>query len=437
MINSLSYAVVGGGVLGLTLAGELAKAGHRVTVYESAPEFGGLASAWEFAGMTWDRHYHVTLLSDSHLRDTLKELGLDKKMKWVETRTGFYMNGKLTSMSNSVEFLKFPPLSLVDKLRLGMTIAYAARIKNWKRLEKIGVVDWLTRWSGKNVVEKMWLPLLRAKLGENYVHASAAFIWAIIARMYAARRSGLKKEMFGYLPGGYAVFFEAFTKRLKDAGVELCAGRSIAEVTSDPAGVKVQLADGETRSFDRVVLTVPSGPAAAMVPQLTAAERAVFDAVRYQGIICASVLLDRPLGGFYVTNLIDAWVPFTAVIEMSTLVDPAEFGGKHLAYLPKYVDPADPLFEKSDEEIRASFVDALKRMYPGLTEGNVLAFKVSRVRRVLAISGIDYSAKLPPMATSVPGVSIVNSAHIVNGTLNVNETIQLAKTAAGLLSGSA
>jgi hypothetical protein len=31
------------------------------------------------------------------------------------------------------------------------------------------------------------------------------------------------------------------------------------------------------------------------------------------------------------------------------------------------------------------------------------------------------------MSTSVPGVHIVNSAHIINGTLNVNETVQLAE----------
>ena len=46
-------------------------------------------------------------------------------------------------------------------------------------------------------------------------------------------------------------------------------------------------------------------------------------------------------------------MPFTAVIEMSALVDRQQFGGNRLVYLPKYVDPADPLFEQSDEQIRA------------------------------------------------------------------------------------
>ncbi len=79
------------------------------------------------------------------------------------------------------------------------------------------------------------------------------------------------------------------------------------------------------------------------------------------------------------------------------------------------------------------FVGALLRMYPHLDRSDVLGFRVSRVRYVLAISTLDYSEHLPPMKTSIPGLHIVNSAHIVNGTLNVNETIQLAEKAAAEL----
>ena len=115
---------------------------------------------------------------------------LEDKIQWTTTRTGFYVDSKLYSLSNTLEFLQFPPLSFVDKMRLGATIFYASRIKDWKALEKIPVEAWLEHWSGRQVVKKIWLPLLRAKLGENYRETSAAFIWATIARMYAARRRG-------------------------------------------------------------------------------------------------------------------------------------------------------------------------------------------------------------------------------------------------------
>src|SRR5256712_6075005 len=326
------WAIVGGGFLGMTLAHRLAQHGQDVTLFEAAPALGGLASAWSLGDVVWDRHYHVTLLSDSYLRALLTELELEKEMAWVETRTGFYTDATLYSMSNTVEFLRFPPLSLFHKLRLGATILYASRLKNWKKLEKILVADWLRRWSGRATFEKIWLPLLRAKLGENYKHASAAFIWAIIARMYAARRTGLKKEMFGFVPGGYATILEHFAEVLAAHRVCVELGHKVQHVaTADGNGVSVTGADGQRETFDQVVLTMPAPIAARLCPALSAEEQARLHGIEYQGIICASLLLKRPLAPFYVTNITDAWVPFTAVIEMSALVDRKHFVGHSLA----------------------------------------------------------------------------------------------------------
>ncbi len=172
----------------------------------------------------WDRHYHVTLLSDLYLRNLLAELDLDRRSRaGSRPATGFFNDGKLHSMSNTLEFLRFPPLGLIGKLRLGWTIFYASRLKDWKRLERVTVAEWLEKLSGKRTFEKIWLPLLRAKLGESYRETSAAFIWTTIARMYAARRSGLKKEMFGYVEGGYARVLDHFAEVLLNPKAWKCA----------------------------------------------------------------------------------------------------------------------------------------------------------------------------------------------------------------------
>ena len=429
------WAVVGGGVLGMMLAHRLSQQGKQVTLFEAAEQLGGLASAWELGGVVWDRHYHVILLSDTHLRGLLDELGLADDLVWQETRTGFYTHGKLYSMSNTLEFLRFPPLGLIDKLRLGFTIFYASKIRNWKRLEKVSVESWLRRWSGWRTFEKIWLPLLRAKLGENYRKASAAFIWAIIARMYAARRTGLKKEMFGYVRGGYARILGRFAELLDRDGVQLRLGTRVEKVDQEDGQTVVETGNSGREVFDGVVVTSPAPVAERICPGLSADEKERLHGISYQGIVCASLLLKQPLAGYYVTNITDTWVPFTAVIETSALVDREEFGGNCLVYLPKYVTPDDPAFEWSDDEIREKFLSALERMYPHFHRDDVLAFRVSRVRHVLAISTLHYSQRLPPMATSVPGLYVVNSAHIVNGTLNVNETLALAERAAVMFQG--
>jgi protoporphyrinogen oxidase len=426
-------AVIGGGVLGMTLALRLAQQGRQVTLFEAADHFGGLADAWQLDDVLWDRHYHVTLLSDRHVRGILQELGLEQDMRWVETKTGFFSDGKLFSVSNTIEFLNFPALKFFDKIRLGLTISYASKIHNWRKLEKLTAAAWLEKLSGKRAFQKIWLPLLRSKLGDNYAKASASFIWAIIARMYAARRTGLKKEMFGYLPGGYARMLDRFTQYLQQQGVTLQPSHRVEQVRSENGIVHVTFNNGHHAQFDQVVLTMAAGIAAQVCPQLPPEEKALFKNVEYQGIVCASLLLKQPLSPFYVTNITDTWVPFTGVIEMTALVDKAEFGGRNLVYLPKYVPVNDPMFEESDAAIRDRFIAALIQMYPQFDRADVLTFQVSRVRQVFAITTLNYSQKMPPMHPSIPGVHMVNSAHIANGTLNVNESIQLAETAAAEL----
>jgi protoporphyrinogen oxidase len=426
-------AVIGGGVLGMTLALRLAQQGRQVTLFEAADHFGGLADAWQLGDVVWDRHYHVTLLSDLKARGILQELGLDSEMQWVETKTGFFSDGKLFSVSNTVEFLQFPALKFFDKIRLGLTISYASKITNWRKLEKLTAAEWLEKLSGKRAFQKIWLPLLRSKLGDNYAKASASFIWAIIARMYAARRTGLKKEMFGYLPGGYARMLDRFTNYLQRQGVTLKPNHRVEQVISENGVVNVSFHNGHREQFDQVVLTMAAGIAANVCPQLQPQERDLFKNVEYQGIVCASLLLKKPLSPFYVTNITDTWVPFTGVIEMTALVDKAEFGGRNLVYLPKYVPIDDPMLEESDDLIRDRFLAALVQMYPKFDRNDVITFQLSRVRQVFAITTLNYSEKMPPMHPSIPGVHMVNSAHIPNGTLNVNESIQLAEMAAAAL----
>ena len=68
------------------------------------------------------------------------------------------------------------------------------------------------------------------------------------------------------------------------------------------------------------------------------------------GVVCASLLLERPLAPYYLTYITDPDTPFTAVVEMTQFVDPAEMGGKTLVYLPKYVSPEDPLLAAGERQ---------------------------------------------------------------------------------------
>ncbi|MEO5893865.1 MAG: NAD(P)/FAD-dependent oxidoreductase [Ferruginibacter sp.] len=427
MADKQTWGIIGGGMLGMTLALRLAQEGQKVTIFESAEKVGGLTSSWEIDGTVWDRYYHVILMSDLNTRKILKEIGLENEMRWVETKTGFYSGGKLYSMSNIIEFFKFPPINLVDKFRLGMTIFWASKITNWQRLENIPVADWLTRLSGKRVFEKIWLPLLKAKLGDNYKNTSASFIWTTIQRMYAARKSGLKKEMFGYTTGGYEKINRRFAEHLLSLGVEIKYNSKVRSVKKNADSTIQVITATETHNFDRVISTLPSLSSVSIARDLTESEKQQHRAIQYLGVICPSVLLKKQISPYYVTNITDDWPPFTGVIEMTALIDQKEVDGKNLIYLPKYVNPNDPLFEQDDAAIRKIFLDALFKMYPHITEADLIFWGVSRARLVFALPTINYSKKVPPVTTSIDNFYIINSAQIINGTLNVNETIQVAE----------
>jgi protoporphyrinogen oxidase len=429
-----TWAVVGGGMLGLATAYKLAKAGKRVTLFEAADSIGGLTSAWQLGDIEWDKFYHVVLLSDVKLRNLLEELDLEREMRWVTTRTGFLCDGRLVSLSSSIDFLFFPPLNLWQKFRLGCTILYASRIRSSTSLEHIPVADWLRKLSGRRTFERIWLPLLKSKLGDAYERTSAAFIWSYIDRMYKARRSGMKREMFGYVPGGYRRILQRLTDRLCEMGVCIRTSSPVEKIEStgsSPQLVVTTRCSGDATSehaehrFDHVIMTNPSPWIVGSCPQLTADERERLSGGEYLGVVCTSLLLDRPLGGYYVTNIIDDGVPLTGIIEMGAIVDPQYLGGGYLVYLPQYLLANDARFEESDEVVHERALSTLERIYPHFNRSQVRAIQTARARHVMALPALNYSQRLPAVKSSVAGLYLLNSAQITVGNLNVNEVLEI------------
>ena len=431
-----AVGIVGGGMLGLTLALRLAEAGAHVSVLEAAPSLGGLAAPWSIStpegDVGWDRYYHVTLESDAELRALLADLDLDRDVHWTTTRTGYLADGRLAPLSTPRDFLALPSLSWWAKARLAATLARGTTVRDWRRLERMTVEQWLTRWSGRDTFRRFWIPLLEAKLGSAWTEANAAFIWATIRRLTAARRAGIGDERFGAVAGGYGRVLEVLEQRLVGLGATVRVATAVDEVRAVDGGVSIRSARGDA-TYDHVVVTTTPRVAAALLPSAPDAVRDRMLAVRSQGVVCASLVLDRPLSPYYLTYLMDD-LPFTAVVEMTAVIPPAWLGGHALVYLPRYCAPDSGWFDRSDEDIAATMLAGLEQVHPG-SGAAVVAVRVARSREVFPLPRLRYSETVPAMDVGVPGVSLVSSAQIVNGTLNVNETVALAGRALRALTG--
>jgi protoporphyrinogen oxidase len=386
-------------------------------------------------GLRWDRFYHVILTTDSDLLQFIEDIGLSPDVHFRETRTGFYTDGKFYSMSNTMEFLKFKPLSLLDKLRLGAGILYTSSINDWHRLEKIYVKTWLINVFGRRNYEKMWDPLLRAKLGSAKEKASAAFIWATIKRLYGTRQKSSKKEMMGCVRDGYFSILKHVKARLLESGNNILLNHGITKaIPLDDGRVRLEGNNGKPREFDRVVATTPNPEIMKILPNIFSEFYSRLETIKYLGVICVTLLLKKSLTPFYITNLTDTSLPFTGLLETSNVMPPDIIGDKALIYLPRYLPPGDPFFEKSDSQVIEVFVSALKRMFPNFSEDEILNCKVNRETHVQPLQEIRYSEKIPPIQTPLPNFYMVNTSMILNSTLNNNQVIQLAKKAADQVS---
>lgn len=421
----MRIGIIGGGLMGLAAADRLGEAGHRVHVFERAAQPGGLATWHDFGACVWDRFYHVILPSDSELIGFIRNLGLGNALRWSPTQTGYYVDERFYPLSTNIDFLRFPPLSLLSKARLALNILYASRIDDWRRLEKITVEQWLRRWSGHATFEKFWKPLLLAKLGENYRRVSAVFIWTYIKRLFSARDATAQREHLGYVSGGYRAVFERLVERLRAAGGKLELGVQVMRVAPGEDG-RITVTVGERKeTFDKVLFTGPvnvmrqvADSALVDVPQHGGRD------VEYLGVICMVLITRKPLVPYYVLNIGDESIPFTGIIGTSNVVARTETNDRHITYLPKYVLSDDPLLNADDATIRESFFSGLRRMFPDLDSIGIEAVHINRAVKVQPLQVIDYSTLVPRAATRHPNFFVLNSAQFVNNTLNNNEVIR-------------
>ena len=431
--------VVGGGMLGAATALGLADVDRDVVLLETAPSLGGLASGWSIdtpdGSVSWDRFYHVVLGQDRRVIAMLERLGLADRLHFGTVRSELLAGGRVLPMSSVLDLLGLPVLDPLSRLRVGATVGLGAVLPvGWG--DRITSARWLRRWSGRRATEQLWLPLLRAKLGEQAEHASARFIRSTFRRLLVARLRGGDGDRFGYVSGGYAGVLGRLAEELAAAGVDVRTATPASALRREGLGWVVTTPSGELTA-DEVVLTTPGPVAAALAPGLPAAYRERLERVPYLGCVCVSVVLRKPVTGGYLTYVTDE-TPYTAVVEMTNLIDAGhETGGRSLVYLPRYCAPDDPAFDADPDAVIERCVADLLTRYPHVQRDDVLGARLARARHVMPVPEPGRGAQAPGVRTGLPGLYLASSAQVVDGTLNIETTLALAEAALSEIAGIA
>jgi protoporphyrinogen oxidase len=426
--------VVGGGILGLTTAYELLKRGAAVRVWERAPTLGGLMGRVKFpelGGMECDRYYHAILSSDHTLMGLMDELGLRHRLRLVSTKMGFYHDGRSHPMTTPLEFLRFPPLRMIDRLRLAYTILACRQIKNWRELEQQPVTEWLTRLSGKRTVEHIWEPLLRAKFDGDISKVPATYIWSRLVRTTDTRTKGGSQEQMAYLPNGYQELIDALAEAIRRKGGTITTGATVDQLRIHNGQVVGLSVNGQELHSNGAVLTAQTPISRRLLPPEASAVSEQWGRLEgFLGIICMLLVLRRSLIPYYTLNITDKRIPFTGVIETTNLIDPACVGGYHLVYLPKYVSPDSPYVKRSDDELRTAFLSDLRRMFPDFRDEDIAAIRIGRERYVEPLHPVGATDLIPPISCAIAGLHLVNTGQIYPQLTNGESVCAFAQSSA-------
>ena len=434
----MRVGIIGGGAAGLAAAYELTRQGHFAEVYEQAPFYGGQASTFPVGGGQLERGYHHLFVSDTAMIDLIYELGLGEKLSWFESKVGLYHGGKIWSFSTPMDLLRFTPLTLTQRLRVGFWTFVLQKTTDWRKFEGVTARDWIVGHMGRRAYQVIWEPLLRGKFGEYYDQVSMTWLWGKIYLRVASRGKGLQKERLGYPMGSFGQVFDVLAQRVEQQGGKVHLGVGVSRVVVNN-GVATGLAveaggsPAETPEYDAIIATTPSYIFTRLVPDLPQQYLEQLSATNYLSAVLIILVLDRPLSPFYWMNIADRSLPFVGVIEHTNMIDKSLYAGNHIVYLANYLSRDNPLYSKNGEELMQEFTPHLQKINPEFDPSWVLDYHYQKVDGAQPIIGLHYSDRMPDHRTPIKNLYLANTTQIYPEDRGTNYSVRMGRQVARMV----
>lgn len=415
-------AVLGAGPMGLAVAYQLAQDGHQPVVFEADDRVGGMTACFDFNGLEIERYYHFHCISDHAFLRMLDELGIADRMRWVETRMGYWYRDRLQPWGNPLALLKFGGLSFVAKFRYGLHAFLSTKRNDWRSLDKVDAIEWIRRWVGNEAYEVLWRRLFDYKFYDYSRGLSAAWIWSRIRRIGRSRYD-LFREKLGYLEGGSNTLLRAMKSAIEAKGGEIRLKSPVSKVVIEGGEVRGVVTSSQIEVFDKVVSTVPLPHVPRLMPDLPADVLEKFQAIKNIAVVCVIAKLRKPVTENFWLNTNDPDMDIPGLVEYTNL-RPLD---QHVIYVPFYMPGEHPKFGEPDQVFLDKVRRYLKKINSGLSDDDFIDIRASRYRYAQPICGPGYLEGLPPVALPVRGLWVADTSYYYPEDRGISESIDFGR----------
>jgi protoporphyrinogen oxidase len=420
----MRVGVLGGGAMGLTAAYRLASAGHQVVVIEKMDVLGGLAAGFPIGDSYLERFYHHLFGTDRDVVALIEELGLGDKLVWQKPKTSILWQGEKRRFDGPISVLRYGPLPFLDRIRVGMVVAYLKLTKDYHRFEGVEAERWLRRTMGRRATALLWEPLFKAKFWQFHDRVAMSWFWA---RIYC------RTPQLGYVRGGFQQLYDRLGERIRSLGGRIELGREVRSIESEADGTVCVTTDAGEERFDRVLATLPTRLFAQLARGLPPDWLAKYDWGDWLGAHCVILGLDRPLTDIYWLNVNDPGYPFLALVDHGNFMPASDYGGLYPLYLGNYLPMSSERFRQSDAEILADYLPTLKRVNPSFDESWIKQSWVFKAPYAQPVVTTEYRHHIPPHETPLKNIYMANMFQVYPQDRGQNYSVRMANRVAELM----
>ena len=424
--------VIGAGFTGLSCAYELTRRGWSVLILEKDEDTGGLAGCFRSNGQLLEKFYHHWFTNDQAVLQLAKNLRTEAKLLSRTTQTAVYRDQRFYRLSTPLDVLRFDPLSMSGRIRLGSLVLKARRVNDYKQIEGLTCKEWLLKLCGPEVYSVVWEPLLRGKFGDAADDVSAVWFWnKLVLRGGSRNKSG--HEQLLYYQGGFGELLHDIAKAIELSGGLIRTGVEVRNLLVENGSVNGVITSCGPVKGQTVIATCSLPVVSAIAGNhLSTHEKAKLNRIRYLANVSLVLELKEKLSDIYWLNVNDIDFPFVGIIEHTNFEPPQTYGNRHIVYLSKYLPETSEMYQMDKNALFAYSVPYIQNMFPAFETSSVLDYHVFKASHAQPIAECYYSRLIPDGRTSINNFYIASMAQIYPQDRGTNYAIQQGRDIAAL-----